>query len=96
MMPDGWNANRIDTSFLIRDGFPGVSPYGIYVPAGLRFNGELPSNFAEVAKTQPPFPGKWGMFSWEAEQWFATADVISGHNLLTWVRGFDKRFREGK
>lgn len=94
-LPPGWSSGVSDTAFFIRDGFPGVSPYGIYVPAGLRFNGATPNNYAEPAGTQPPFGGTWGIFSWEAVEWHPTADPKNGHNLLNWVQGFAQRFREG-
>jgi hypothetical protein len=95
-LPPDWSATVIDTAFHVRDGYPGVSPYGIYVPAGLRINGHKPDSFTDPASTIPPFGGAWAMFSWEAEQWFAKADPNAGHNFLTWVDGFAKRFREGK
>ncbi len=95
-MPPGWSAGVIDTAFHIRDGYPGSGLYGIYVPAGLRINGDVPGNFSDPAPTPPPFSGKWAIFSWEAEQWFPTVDPAGGHNFLTWVQGFAKRFREGK
>ena len=95
-LPAGWSAGAIDTAFYIRDGYPGGGLYGIYVPAGLRFNGQVPDSFNDAAPTQPPFGGTWAFFSWEAEQWFAKADPAAGHNLLTWVLGFAKRFKEGK
>lgn len=95
-LPSGWSAPVIDTAFYIRDGYPGTGPYGIYVPTGLVFNNEKPNNFTDPAPTQPPFGGSWAVFSWESEQWFAKSDPAAGHNLLTWVQGFAKRFAEGK
>jgi hypothetical protein len=95
-LPTGWSATVIDTAFHIRDGYPGSGLYGIYVPTGLRFNGEVPSSFSDPAPTQPPFEGKWAIFSWEADPWFPKATPEAGHNLLTWVEGFATRFREGK
>lgn len=95
-LPPGWSAGVIDTAFHIRDGYPGAGLYGIYVPVGLRFNGEKPDSFTDPAPTQPPFGGSWAIFSWEADPWFPKADAAAGHNFLTWVEGFSKRFREGK
>lgn len=95
-LPAGWSAAVTDTAFYIRDGYPGISPYAIYVPTGLRFTGQKPDSFNDPSEMQPPFGGTWAMFSWEAEQWFAKADPNAGHNLLTWVNGFAKRFQEGK
>ena len=94
-LPDGWSPSPADVAFIIREGFPGVSPYGIYVPSGLRYNGKNPNNYSEPAPTQPPFGGTWGIFSWEAVDWRPTADARNGHNLVTWVQGFIRRFQEG-
>lgn len=95
-LPDGWGTAAVDVAFHIRDGYPGAGLYGIYVRAGLRFNGEMPSSFTDPAPTQPPFEGTWAIFSWEADPWSAKANPEGGHNFLTWVDGFVKRFREGK
>jgi hypothetical protein len=94
-LPPGWSADVTETVFFIRDGYPGISPYGIYVPAGLRFQNNTPANYAEPAANPPPFAGTWGFFSWEAEEWHATADPAKGHNLLNWVQGFASRFQQG-
>ena len=97
-LPEGWNRSSTDAVFQIPVGFPGVPPYGIYVPIGLLFQEAAPQNYKEPAPTQPPFPGKWGIFSWAPAdgQWRATADLSTGYNLLNWVMGFADRFREGK
>src|SRR5436190_611319 len=84
-MPCGWSASTIDAAFHVRDGYPGAGLYGIYVPTGLRFNGEMPSRFSDPAPMQPPFEGRWAIFSWEADPWFPKATPEAGHNLLTWV-----------
>lgn len=95
-MPSGWSSAVIDTAFHIRRGYPGSGLYGLYVPTGLQFNSEKPDSFTDPAPTQPPFGGTWAFFSWEAEQWFPKANPEEGHNLLTWVEGFAKRFQQGK
>ena len=97
-LPEGWNRSSTDVAFQIIVGYPGTPPYGIYAPAGLTFNGARPDNYVEPASTQPPFPGTWGIFSWTPVegQWRATADLLTGSNLLNWVIGFADRFREGK
>ncbi len=93
----GWNRSATDAAFQVPVGYPGTPPYGIYVPAGITFNGQPPGNYQEPAPTQPSFEGKWGIFSWQPEQqWLATADIISGSNLMNWVMGFAARFKEGQ
>ena len=94
-LPEGWSSAETSLAIFIRDGFPGTGPYGLHVPAGIRFLGAMPKNYVEPAKNQPPFGGNWGVFSWEAANWRATADLKSGHNLLNWILGASTRFREG-
>lgn len=99
-LPAGWSREHTDVAFQIPPTFPGTPPYGIYVQAGLTFNGERPDNYTEPASTQPPFGGAWGLFSWSTVdgQWKATAepDPVRGYTLVAWVNGFGERFREGK
>lgn len=97
-LPPGWAPNPIDVSFQISAAFPGAPPYGIFVPAGLRFNGVMPKNYSEPAGSQPPFGGAWGVLSWaiaDGADWRPSASVEHGVNLLQWVHGFQQRFAEG-
>lgn len=97
-LPAGWTPNPIDIVFQISDAFPAAPPYGIFVPAGLRFNGAMPANYIEPAGNQPPFGGVWGVFSWsvaDGADWRPTARVEHGVNLLQWARSFTQRFAEG-
>lgn len=94
-LPPDWSAKQTDIAFHVRDGFPGIGPYGLYAPVGLRYKGERPDRYTEPAGTQPPFGGTWGIFSWESDDWRATADPRTGHNLLNWALGATQRFREG-
>lgn len=98
VLPEGWSRSSTDVALQIPPGYPGTPPYGIYVPAGLTFRGERPNNYTEPASTQPPLGGTWGIFSWTPVegQWRATADLVTGSNLLNWVTGFTDRFREGR
>jgi hypothetical protein len=96
-LPPGWSAAATDVAFYVRDGYPGTHLYGIYVPAGLTYQRQPPNNYTCPASPPPPFPGTWGVFSWEPdENWCPTADPANGHNFLTWVAGFKKRFQEGR
>jgi hypothetical protein len=96
-LPEGWNRADTDIAFQVNVDYPASPPYGIYVPAGLRYNNTTPQNYTEPAPTAPPFNGTWGIFSWAPDdgQWRPTTDLVSGSNLLNWVRGFAARFKEG-
>jgi hypothetical protein len=96
-LSSGWTPQVPDVAFQIPTAFPGTSPYGFYVPVGLRLNGQMPANYTEPASIQPPFGGSWGFFSWSVEGWrpTATPDPVRGYSLLSWVKGFATRFQEG-
>jgi len=94
-LPPDWNRRATDVAFQIQAAHPGTAPYGIYVPTGLQYKGAQPKNYQEPAATRPPFPGTWGVFSWQPEQWQPKANIRQGANLLNWVQGFAVRFREG-
>lgn len=96
-LPPHWNRGVTDVAFQIPAGYPGAPPYGIYVPAGLRYNESKPNSFTEPANIQPPFQGAWAVFSWSPEngQWRPTGKLTSGSNLLNWVQGFADRFKDG-
>lgn len=97
-IPQGhpWNREKTDVCFEIPQGYPGTHPYGIYVPVGIRCNGNKPNSYTEPAQKQPPFPGQWGVFSWSPDTpWKPTADILKGPNLLNFVHTFADRFREG-
>jgi hypothetical protein len=98
LLPSGWNRETTDVAFQIPAGYPATPPYGIFVPAGIRFNGTLPSSYTERAANQPPFPGTWAIFSWapgDGEWQAPSTDVIGRASLLSYVRGFAVRFSEG-
>lgn len=97
-LPEGWNRSATDVAFQIPTGYPGVPPYGIYVPSGLRFQGARPDNYTEPASAQLPYAGNWAMFSWQPAdgEWRATTDLRNGSNLMNWIIGFGVRFKEGK
>jgi hypothetical protein len=98
-LPPGWKINEADVEhvpvvFFVGPGHPGAVPYGFLAPDGLKFNGTSPGNTGAPPKV-PPFEGAWIHFSWSLENWAATADIGKGSNLLSWVRGFAERFKEG-
>lgn len=93
-----WNKNIIDVCFTIPQGYPGTNPYGIYIPDDLLYNNQSLDNFKQSPSNKPPFPGNWGILSWSPDngQWKPTDNIITGSNLLNFVRSFSDRFKEGK
>lgn len=91
--PDKWSPAEIAVVFSVTEGYPGVQPYGFFVPNALTLNGKPPSE--HPTPHPPPFEGSWRFLSWQPEGWLATADVHSGSNLWSWVRTFMHRLREG-
>jgi hypothetical protein len=94
----GWN--RESTQVVIRapNGFPAPTPYGVYVPAGMRVNGAMPDNYTEPAGETPPFPGQWGVFSWQSLDgvWKPGATPAEGSNLLNFALSTLVRLEQGK
>lgn len=96
IVPPGlaWNRTHTDIAFMPPPAYPGAPPYGLYVPAGIRFGDAVPNNYQEPVGG-PPFGGQWGCFSWGPVDWRPTADARRGPNLLNFVRSFAARLREG-
>ncbi len=97
-LPGGWAPSPINVVFHIDPGYPGKAPYGIYVPVGLRHNGEKPLRYNEPAKNKPPFDGQWAVLSWAPEdgQWQPKDNISEGSNLMNWALSFSERFRGGR
>ena len=93
-LPKGWNRDVTEVAFQIVAA--PAAPYGIYVPSGLCFNGQMPANYNDSSGSVP-FPGTWGMFSWSPGEgeWRPGATVSNGTNYLNWALGFSIRFEEG-
>jgi hypothetical protein len=94
-LPEGWNQECTEVAFLM---IPSpAAPYGIYVPTGLQFKGQRPTNYTEPAPVNPPFGGVWGIFSWAPGdgEWRPASTVLGGSNYLNWALGFADRFSEG-
>lgn len=92
-MPEGWAPAKVPVVFSVTEGYPGVQPYGFFVPVELNLAGESPTEHS--APHQPSFGGTWRFLSWTPEGWQETADLNTGSNLLAWVRTFPHRLREG-
>lgn len=98
LVPEGiWEQAEATVCFQIpMSGYPGQAPYAFFVQPGLRLKstGQKPNNYEEPA-SGVPFEGVWGKFSWTQENWRATADPVSGSNLLNFVGSFRDRLLEG-
>jgi len=95
---EGWNRVSTSVAFRAQQGFPAAQPYGIYVPAGIRYRDTVPQNYQEPVVDKPPFPpAVWGIFSWSPDdaQWRPGATARSGSNLLNFALSFSQRLRQG-
>jgi hypothetical protein len=90
----GWSSQRIDVAVQFPPGYPAQKPYGFHVRPVLSL-----ASGAEVqnvtASSDPPWPGPWQKFSWDAPAWFASSDVKEGSNMLNYVLTFVDRLRMG-
>jgi Prokaryotic E2 family E len=90
----GWDATQVAVAFQFPAGYPGQKPYGFYVAPPLQLkDGRAVQSVTSSA--EPPWPGPWLKFSWDAPSWHATADLGSGSNMLNYVLTFAERFRQG-
>jgi hypothetical protein len=95
-LPEGWGLDTITLVFQLPDGYPQTLPYGFYVPSGLRFRGNLPGNFTDLAGAVPPVgTGSWGFFSGNPETWAPSTTVSEGSNVVAWIHAIGERLKEG-
>ena len=92
-LPPAWQPSEVPIAFQIPPGYPGTPAYGFFAPEDVTCNGAKPN--AKPPPNVPPFQGNWLLFSWAAQDWRPTADVVSGSNLWAWCRSFSDRFKEG-
>lgn len=90
----GWN--RSETPILVRfpPGYATTPPDNFYADPGLRLAcGQLPAN---ASTDQQCASRPWLMFSYHIDPttWKPQADVRSGHNMLTFFAGVDRRLRQ--
>ena len=91
----GWNKRETAVLIFIPPGYPVTPPDNFYTDNDLRLaNSALPSN------TSPNHNGhldkQWLQFSYHVEggDWHPHADLLQGHNLLTFLAGVEKRLKE--
>ena len=97
--PSGWRLaeapiSQANVLFKLSAGYPMAEPYGFLTPAGVNFEGKTPSNTCSAPCAA--FPGSWTQFSWAPEgTWTPSSEIERGSNLLSWVRSFAQRLKEG-
>jgi hypothetical protein len=93
-LPSGWNKLATAVLVLVPPGYPITPPDNLYADNDLRLaNEQLPSNtnlnYDHLGK-------QWLQFSYHVEpsDWKPHADLLKGHNLLTFLHGVGKRLAE--
>jgi hypothetical protein len=97
--PPGWRIGKEPTAalpivFKVTAAHPGAEPYAFLTPSDINFNGLPPGNSGPSSGS--PFAGSWHQFSWSPDgTWTPTSEISRGSNLLTWVRSFSERLKQG-
>lgn len=95
LLLSGWNKTETPVLVLIPSGYPVTPPDNFYTDNDLRLVNEgLPGN-SSVNVSQ--LEKSWLQFSYhvEPEDWKPHADILQGHNLLTFLKmGVSRRLSE--
>jgi len=94
LLPPGWSAKTTRLLVLLPPGYPVTPPDNFYVESGLRLeSGAQPASYSEPVSQ---LGQEWGQFSYhiEAGDWKPATDIVSGHNLLTFMLGVEGRLSE--
>jgi Prokaryotic E2 family E len=95
LLSNGWNKTETQVLVLIPPGYPVTPPDNFYTDNDLRLlNGGMPGNSSVNASQLERL---WLQFSHhvEPEDWKPHADVLQGHNLLTFLKiGVARRLSE--
>lgn len=90
----GWNKSHTSLLVFIPSGYRVTPPDNFYTDFDLRLsNGSLPGSTSE---NSDQLGRKWLQFSYHLENgdWKPHADILHGHNLLTFLFGIEKRLSE--
>jgi hypothetical protein len=93
-LPPGWNRTVTRLLIIVPPGYPMTPPDNFYVEPGLKLvSGAGVTNYSEPVSQ---LGQNWGQFSYHVDSgdWKATADILSGHNLLTFMLGVERRLSE--
>lgn len=93
-MSPGWNQSETQVLVLIPSGYPTIPPDNFYTDDELRVaDGRQPGS---TTANQGQAGRMWLMFSYHVEpsDWTASAEIVEGHNLLTFLDGVAGRLME--
>ena len=93
-LPPGWSREVTRLLIMVPPGYPMTPPDNFYVEPGLRLaSGAGATNYSEPVSH---LDQNWGQFSYHVDSgdWKATADILGGHNLLTFMLGVERRLSE--
>jgi len=92
-LPPGWSRTETPVLVFVPPGYPVTPPDCFFAAPDLRLaNGAQPGN----SGLQHQLGREWLWFSYHVDQstWHPSADPASGHSLLTFLAGIDRRFGE--
>lgn len=93
-LPPGWNKGETSVLIIVPVGYPLTPPDNFYADNDLRLaGGSQPGN---TSPNQTRLGKPWLMFSYHVEggDWKPDADILKGHNLLSFLTGVEKRLSE--
>ena len=93
LMP-GWNKQEIPVLLIIPPGYPTTPPDNFYTDPELRVGQQ--NTMAGATSIATMLDKQWLQFSYhvEATDWKPNADLLLGHNLLTFIQGVKQRLSE--
>lgn len=87
-LPRGWNVRKTGILLELPQEYPSIPPDGFYLLKGLRdTEGHTPSHYFQEGGTLNRYADRgWAWYCMHARGgWRATADIVSGHNLLKYL-----------
>ena len=94
VLSEGWNKHSTDLLVLMPSGYPNIPPDNFYTDHDLRVaaGNQLPNCTSQTNQLNQ----QWLQFSFHVDKatWKPHAEILQGHNLLTFVCGVVKRLSE--
>jgi hypothetical protein len=87
-LPRGWNARQSGILLEVPPQYPSIPPDGFYLLKGLRdAQGLEPTHYFQAGSSLNRYADRgWAWYCMHARGgWHATADIVSGHNLLKYL-----------